>query len=71
MRVNMTNRMGAKGSSINASSPHAERELTLSEIDSLYYNSEITREEAKNKVVAWALNTGNEALLPTVLRPFI
>lgn len=35
-----------KSSSINASSPYAERELSLSEIDSKYQNGEISREEA-------------------------
>lgn len=35
------------GGPINASSPHAERTLTLSEIDSKWQNGELTLREAK------------------------
>ena len=52
-----------KGSPINASSPFADRTLTLSEVDSLYQNGEWTSEQCYQ----WALNQEDaRILLPLV-----
>ncbi len=42
---------GFKSSSINASNCHAERELTLSQVDSMYQNGEINQVEAKRMAI--------------------
>jgi len=62
---------GIKSSSINASNPHAERELTLSEIDSMYQNSEISADEAKAMAVNMASDyqfKGSDLVFVAVLR---
>ena len=43
-----SNKQGYGKTPINASSPFAERELTLSQIDSMLYNGEINRDEAQS-----------------------
>lgn len=58
---------GFKSSSINASHPQAEREITLTQIDSMYSNGEIGVQEAKKLVVQWAVDTGNATLLPSII----
>jgi polyhydroxyalkanoate synthesis regulator phasin len=46
MKTN-THTLKIKSSNINSSSPFAERELTLSEIDSMYQNGEINEDQAR------------------------
>lgn len=68
MRANMRRSMGFKSSSINSSSPYAERDMTfLERIDSQLCNEKITRQEAKTEIVNWAVRTGNCPHLPALL----
>lgn len=53
MQVN-TRFLGSKGSCLIPGHEHAERELTLSEIDSLLHNGEINRDEAISMAVSIA-----------------
>lgn len=59
--------LGYKNSKINKHSPFAEREITLTEIDSMFQNGEINEKEARDMVVQWAVDTNNVALLPTLI----
>jgi len=67
MKAFMRKSLGVKGSSINASSPQAEREITLSNIDSMLWDYEIDYPKAREMVITWAVNTDNTVLLPTIL----
>lgn len=58
---------GYKSSSINATSCFAEREVTLTEIDSMLVNGEINKDEAKILTIQWAVDTGNAHMLPALL----
>lgn len=59
--------LGYKGSSINHHSPFASRDLTLSEIDSMWQNGEITQEEAENLAVEVACKTSNIQVLQAMM----
>lgn len=58
--------MGFKSSSINSTSPYADRILSLSEIDSLFQNSEITEEEARKMVLQSVSNGTDTAVISAV-----
>lgn len=60
-------RRDMKGSNINPSSCFAERELTLSEIDSRFQNGEIDKQEAERLSIQWAVDTDNIHLLSMLL----
>jgi len=59
--------LGYKGSSINQHSPFAARELTLSEIDSMWQNGEITQEQAQDLAIEVACNTSNIQVLQAMM----
>jgi len=60
-------RQGYKSSSINQYSEMAEREVTLSDIDSKLFNGEITTNKAREMMIQWAVD--NEAVhqLPALM----
>ena len=58
---------GYKGSSINQHNIFAEREVTLTDIDSMFQNGEIGVKEARELTVTWAVQTDNVHLLPSIL----
>jgi hypothetical protein len=62
-QVEVTMRVRYKQSSVNQYSPHAEREVTLTEIDSMLHNGEINMDEAKEMAIRWAAKTNNTQIL--------
>jgi hypothetical protein len=44
-------RLRVKGTSINPSSPFAEREMSLSRIDSMLFNEEISKNDARLLII--------------------
>jgi len=58
---------GYKSSCINQYSCDAEREDTLSHIDSALYNGEISKAEARDRMIQWAVDNGGEAMLPGLM----
>jgi len=65
--VNQCQAMGA--TPINASSCFAEREVTLSQIDSMYQNGEINQQEADRMATQWLIdNKADGTVFATVLK---
>lgn len=64
----MDSRLKVKGSNINQYSPFAERELTLSDIDSMFQNGEITVEEAQKMALRIVAETNDTAILHALIR---
>lgn len=63
-----TKKMGFGSTPINADSPFAERELTLSDIDSMFQNGAISEVEARNMAIGIALGSRDtETILKVVL----
>ncbi len=63
--------LGIKSSSVNASNPFAEREVTLSQIDSMWQNGEITGDQARDMAISMATHSkyiGASEVLPAVLQ---
>jgi len=63
----MQKQIKIKASCINASSPFAEREITLTQIDNMWEAGEINTQEAKNMIIKWAVETKNTHLLPVLI----